>query len=687
VPAIDLLLYSLIVLPLLGIVPGLFIRLRRSWYPVYSSIFAGLTFLATAAVFIQTLQNPELVFLKSVTWLKLDSFSLDFGLMADPVGAMMLLVVGLVAFLVQVFSLGYMKEDERIASFFLNLQFFALVMILLVLSSNLFQTFIFWELVGFASWSLIGFWYSKPSPSKAAQKAFLVNRIGDAGFVMAMGALVFLFGSLSYSGILSRMDSVLAYPDIWLVVASGGDYPVYKLLDGSLMQWVGAGLLLAVMAKSAQYPLAIWLPDAMEGPTPVSALIHAATMVAAGVFLIVRYYFLFTPEVLDAMLIIGAITAFMGAVAGFAQYDIKRVLAFSTVSQLGLMLAGLGAGAWAGGFLHLVTHAFFKAGLFLTAGAIIHFVAHHKDISDPQDIRYMGGLARKVPFLAVIFTLCMAALMGLPFFSGFLSKEAILSGILLRLNAEDSLLVAAVYLVLITLALTVLYMMRLFIYIFLGKAEAWEGISSKQPLVFVLPLGVLAVLSLGFWITPGLDFNSSDFMAFIGNPAQSIYDLPGGLSIDDFTNASEKLHSSLSLLSLSIVFSAMILGAIWFGFLHRRVIQLPLLSAISANNWYMDTLCEFLILKPVMLISRLIELFDQHVLDRIVRLSAEVTVVLSALIAWLDKWVIDGIVKAVAYLSKVLGSISGTGKQAAIQGSLMLAVGFFLLMVYWLLLN
>jgi NADH-quinone oxidoreductase subunit L len=346
-------------------------------------------------------------------WFSLASHSFRAGLWADPTAALMAVLVTGVSLLVQVFSVGYMRGEPRYGWYFACLGLFTFAMLGVVLADNLFLLYAFWELVGFSSYLLIGFCFTRPEAAVAARNAFFLNRLGDVGFLFALLLVFGLFGSsdlrfLNHEALLPRNTS-------WSLV-------------------VGLGIFCGTVAKSAQFPLQLWLPGAMAGPTPVSALIHAATMVAAGVFLLLRAFPLLDETVLAVIAAVGAVTAFMGAVAALSQTDIKRVLAFSTISQLGYMVMAVGVGAPGAAMLHLVTHAFFKAGLFLCAGSVIHALhgaGHHAHAAfDAQDMRLMGGLRRKLPVTFACYTLCGLALAGLPLFSGFLSKDAVLAATL-----------------------------------------------------------------------------------------------------------------------------------------------------------------------------------------------------------------------------------------------------------------
>ena len=325
-------------------------------------------------------------------WLDLNVTRISVGLLVDNITVIMLVVVTLVSGLVHLYSVGYMHGDPRYSRFFGFLAIFSFSMLGLVLVDNFLLLYVFWELVGLSSYLLIGFWYEKPSAASACKKAFLVNRVGDLGFFVGIMIVFWHLG-------------VFDYDSVYEGVAEGK-------LGGWWLTAAGLCLFCGAIGKSAQFPLHVWLPDAMEGPTPVSALIHAATMVAAGVYMVTRMFPILTPDALVVIAYIGAITAILGATIAVAQYDIKRVLAYSTISQLGYMIMGLGVGAYVAGFFHLMTHAAFKACLFLGSGSVIHamhHVYHHSD-KDPQDMRNMGGLKAKMPMTFLTFLLATVAL-------------------------------------------------------------------------------------------------------------------------------------------------------------------------------------------------------------------------------------------------------------------------------------
>jgi NADH-quinone oxidoreductase subunit L len=406
-------------------------------------------------------------FTASWEWLRFGSFSVSLGFKYDDLAALMLCIVGVVGLCVQVFSLGYMRDDPAKARYFGGLSIFMFSMIGIVLSDNLFMMFIFWELVGFSSYFLINHWRERAAPAEASKKAFIVNRVGDFGFLLGIILCYWANGTVS-------LDALGA--------AGGAPHAVYSRLI-PLLLFCGA------VGKSAQLPLQVWLPDAMEGPTPVSALIHAATMVAAGIYMLCRISVLMVAPALHVITWVGTLTALYAALCAINQRDIKKVLAYSTLSQLGYMVAAFGLGSIGGAMFHLTTHAFFKALLFLGSGSVI-FGCHHE-----QDIFRMGGLRTRMPVTFWTFTIGVAAIIGLPGLAGFFSKDAIL---VLAYQGSPAVFAVLAF----TAVLTAFYMVRLWKIVFLGAPRSESaGHAHEGGLVLTAPLVLLAALSVvgGYW--------------------------------------------------------------------------------------------------------------------------------------------------------------------------------------------
>lgn len=486
----ELYAYGLLAIPLFSATAIAFFFRRSGGVAAGVSIGAAALILATALHLIFKVDNFEY----NASWIEIGSFSVDFGFLIDDLAKLMLFVVAFVGFLVHVFSYGYMKDDPHRARFFGGLSIFMFSMLGLVMASGLVTLFIFWELVGFSSYMLIGFYLDKPSAAAASKKAFVVNRVGDFGFLIGIVMVFSYFGTFSLSSLAGEFH---------------GDA---SLLDSASVTAIGLLLFCGTVGKSGQLPLHVWLPDAMEGPTPVSALIHAATMVAAGVFLLCRAGFLMTADALQVITWVGVATALVAGFTAIAQRDIKKILAYSTVSQLGYMVAAFGLGSLvaldsgeshghaivtggvAAAMFHLTTHAFFKALLFLGSGSVIH-ACHHE-----QDIFRMGGLRNRMPVTFWTFTIALLALIGTPFITaGFYSKDAILA-----LAYQQS--SPAFFCLVLGAALTAFYMIRLWKIAFLGSPKSESAKHAKENgLVMTVPLCLLAIGSVfgGFvWAYP-----------------------------------------------------------------------------------------------------------------------------------------------------------------------------------------
>jgi NADH-quinone oxidoreductase subunit L len=478
-------LWLIPILPLAGAAINGFLgkRSSRQAISVVGLVFSGAAFAMALWVALQfsSLTLPYQEFLAH--WIRSGAFTADFAFYLDQLSLVMLLVVTGVGFLIHIYSVGYMWDDPSYYRFFAYLNLFMFFMLTLILANNYLLMFIGWEGVGLASYLLIGFWFTKDSAASAGKKAFIVNRIGDFGFLIGLFLLIQHFGSLNFTQV---FDAVKPYP---VEVGSAG-----------LLTTVGILLMVGACGKSAQIPLYIWLPDAMEGPTPVSALIHAATMVTAGVYMVSRSHMIFerAPMALTVVAIIGTLTAFFAATIGIAQTDIKKVLAYSTVSQLGYMFMACGVGAFSAGIFHLMTHAFFKGLLFLTAGSVIHAVGGE------QDMRKMGGLRSYIPWTFMTMGIATLAIAGVPPLAGFWSKDEILWQTFSSPHGRVFWLMGV-----ITAFMTSFYMFRLLYMTFFGdyrgaevdahghgRAAHGHGEPHESPMVMVVPLMILAALSL-----------------------------------------------------------------------------------------------------------------------------------------------------------------------------------------------
>jgi len=499
-------------------------------------------------------------------WLAIGTLHIDFSFVLDQLSLVMLLIVTGVGFLIHIYSVGYMAHDEGYARYFSYLNLFLFFMTLLVLGGNVLLMFVGWEGVGLASYLLIGFWFQKDSAAAAGKKAFIVNRIGDFGFLIGIFLLIANFGTLTFTDIGAK----LAENPAW---------------QGGVVTVIALCLLVGATGKSAQLPLYVWLPDAMEGPTPVSALIHAATMVTAGVYMIARTHALFdhAPYALGVVAIVGAATAIFAATIGLVQNDIKRVLAYSTISQLGYMFLGCGVAAYSAAIFHLVTHAFFKALLFLAAGSVIHAVGGE------QDMRKMGGLRKHLPVTFWTMTAAVLAIAGFPPLAGFFSKDAILYSAFLQ--GSGGMLLWFVGLV--TAMLTSLYMFRLWYMTFWGESRSPEIHPHESPWTMLGPLVILAVLSIcGGWV--GIE-RFAEFLA----PST-------GASVAESATPHLELYLTVAAVAVAL------LG--WFiaDRLYRQKPDRPAQLAhavpgaykLLANKYYVDEIYGATIVKPLLGFSR-----------------------------------------------------------------------------------
>ncbi|MGE0200847.1 MAG: NADH-quinone oxidoreductase subunit L [Candidatus Melainabacteria bacterium] len=540
----------------------------------------------------------------NTTWIQAGDFKLSVGYLLDSMTAMMLFVVTFISLFIQIYTNGYMGHDKGYAKFYAYLALFNFSMLGLVLSTNLFQIYIFWELVGVSSYLLIGFWFTKPSAAAACIKAFLMNRVGDFGFLV--GILALLFTSY-HAGTWNWHNYLMAHPDQALL-----SFRALGDVAGALLPVIGAGglgiiallIFMGPMAKSAQVPLHTWLPDAMEGPTPISALIHAATMVAAGVYLIGRAFPLFEASemAMGVVTTIGVLTALVGATIALTQTDIKKALAYSTMSQLGYMVAAMGVGAFTAGLFHLFTHAFFKALLFLCSGSVIHAC------EDEQDMRRMGGLFGKLPATAWTYLIGTAAISGFPLMSAFFSKDGILEG-----AAEHN---ALAYWILMGVAgLTAFYMFRTFFMTFAGSYRGAAHVHHEDPWMTV-PLMVLAVPSLCIGLLlSGL---------VPGMPAFAAYIIPAG------GHAGHVLHSFSQLMNpvsgLATLMFALGLITAWFFYgttagqaIPKAIAEkwAPSLYDLFSHKWYFDEIYQSFVDDAYLVFARFSAWFDRSAIDGI----------------------------------------------------------------------
>ena len=526
------------------------------------------------------------------SWISSESFNVNIGFHVDALTTVMLLVITGVGFLIHVYSIGYMHGDEGYTRYFAYLNLFIFAMLILVLGNNYLMMFVGWEGVGLCSYLLIGFWYEKQSATDAGKKAFIVNRIGDFGFLLGMFTLFAVFGSLDFTTIFSGAEANKAVEV----------FGVNGIMLATLLLFVGA------IGKSAQIPLYVWLPDAMEGPTPVSALIHAATMVTAGVYMIARSALLY--EIANTGQVvawIGVLTALFAAIIALKQNDIKRILAYSTVSQLGYMFVGVGVGAYASGIFHLVTHAFFKGLMFLTAGSVMHAMANE------LDIRKMGGLRKKLPITHATFLVGALAIAGAPFLSGFWSKDEILHS---AWGAGGNTII--IYFIgLVTAFLTAFYMFRLIFVTFYGKSRVEPDVEShlhESPAVMWIPLAILAIPSAFIGLLLGWGGHESwfhDFTKDVFSAASHVVDIHG-----------EAGGNVWLFMGISTIVGLAGIAFAWIRYKDRvpSAESTNALQKLVANKFYVDEAYNIFIVQPIKNASHFLlwKLFDTGIIDGIV---------------------------------------------------------------------
>ncbi len=591
------------------------------------------------------------------TWLSAGPFKAQMAFWFDQLSAVMALTVTFVGSLIHIYSIGYMHKDKSYWRYFAYLNLFMFSMLVLVLANNAILMFVGWEGVGLCSYLLIGFWFTDREKAVAGMKAFITNRVGDFAFIAGLGILFWsltgnwipgdglksvgeAFGTLNFAKLAQHVD-ILKHKYLW-----GIDVPTL----------VGILFFIGATGKSAQIPLYVWLPDAMAGPTPVSALIHAATMVTAGVYMIARLNFLYAlaPVAMTIVSGVGVITALFAATIAITQFDIKKVLAYSTISQLGYMFVGVGVGAFHAGIFHLMTHAFFKALLFLGAGSVIH------GMSGEQDIRKMGGLKDKMPYTYWTFLIATLAISGIPPFSGFFSKDEILYKAFTHENPVIRNWPVFVWAVgAFTAFLTAFYMFRLFYYTFSGENRAPEEIKHhihESPKVMTIPLMVLAFFAavIGFVGMPAAFGVPNYFERFLEPVFEHSWQI---IHFKEYGAGTEFLMMGISIV---LALSGWGLAYAFYKDLrseYPKIIaqKFRLIYTLLYNKYYVDEIYQFLIVDNVVRLSKLIYLFDKYVIDGIVNLAAWITKFVAFLVGLFDFHVIDGIVNGVAHLMGWIG--------------------------------
>lgn len=570
------------VIPVLPVVAFAVIGLFLHKQP---KLAAGVSIAAIATGFVLSagiarevyLAGPETVFSFGAPWLAVQGLAIKAGVMIDPLTAVMLVVVTTIALLVQIYSLGYMRGDPGLSRYYAYQSLFVGSMLGLLVADNFGQLFVFWELVGACSYLLIGFWFGRVSAREAAKKAFITTRVGDFGFLLGVIILQYTFGTLDFTALTAEIE-VFSNTALITVV--------------TLLLFVGP------VGKSAQFPLHVWLPDAMEGPTPVSALIHAATMVAAGVYFIARAFTIFhvAPDTMQVVAYIGGFTAIFAASIALVQNDIKRILAYSTISQLGYMVMALGVGSMTAGIFHLTTHAFFKSLLFLGAGSVI--VALHEE----QDIWKMGGLGKKMPVTTLTFIIGALALAGVPPLSGFWSKDEILLGAYASGNTGLYVIGSLVAF------MTAFYMFRLIFVAFFGKNTGGES-AKESPAVMTLPLIVLALISI--------------VAGFLGSPLTDN-------AFGQFITARGNLHVESSTMIMAISSVLALLGIFLAYLIYQRGIISPqrikekfaLAYQVLEHKFYMDEFYAWFTAKFVDAVAAVMFWIDLHIVNGFVNALA-----------------------------------------------------------------
>jgi NADH-quinone oxidoreductase subunit L len=604
--------YSLFILflPLAAFVIQIFFGKKLPRQGDWVSIGAiSITLILAIAMFVGMLldYNPDFRQEASFTWLDMGAFSIQLGFLVDNITIIMLLVVALISTCTHVFSLKYLKGDIRYSRYFAYLGLFTFSMNGIVLANNLISMYMSWELVGVSSYLLIGHWFEKESAANAAKKAFLTNRVGDIGFFIGIMLIYTAIGSFTFT-------------DIFEGVAGG-------VLAGTTLTLAGVGLFLGAMGKSSQFPLHIWLPDAMEGPTPVSALMHAATMVAAGVYLTIRIFPLLSPDALLVVAYVGGFTALFAATIAITQNDIKKVLAYSTVSQLGYMILAVGTGVYTAAFFHLLTHAMFKANLFYGSGSVIHSMHHalhekNDHETDAQDMRNMGGFREKMPITYWSMLASTLAIAGVPLFSGFLSKDAILAGSLsfAQHHPEHFLLPVFGF---GAAAITAFYMFRMMFMTFHGKPKMPELIDDihESPKEMAGPLVLLGTLSVAIWYTlPHLNPISThgSWFTTLVHPVTAV--VPGSFTAHAIEEGAHHAHNLA--MGISIGVAALGIGLAVLMYLKNIISpetwgkRAGFMYDWSLNKYYFDENYDKYLYQPTLRLAKKIAWIDWELYDK-----------------------------------------------------------------------
>lgn len=610
------------VMPLLGFVLLSLFSLKEKtvWYV---AIFTLVASFFSLVVFLKPLVQSHQYF--TISWFQIAQSNFQVTLLMDDTCFWVLTMIHLVTLMVVLFSGYYMKAEQRIEKYFAYILLFFTAMVALVMVNNLMVSYIFWELVGFASYALIGFWRTKESAILANKKAFIINRIGDLGFLVAIFILYNQFATLNLQSI-----------EVLVQQSPNNTTSLY---------WASAAILIAIIAKSAQFPFHVWLPDAMEGPTPVSALIHAATMVIAGVYLLLRISFLFPLEVLLLLKYLSLFSILMGSIFAMVQNDIKKILAYSTISQIGFMLFAISIGNNQLALFHLLTHAFFKAALFLAAGAFIHE-------NKSQDIRLLKGVSKQMPLVFYAYTVASAALIGFPFTAAYLSKE----GIVYAAFSQSGINITNVLLV-VSVLLTSIYVSRMWFHL---NADKTATKLQSNPLAMLLPILILSIASL--------------FFIFSINPFHL-----------------ESVWLAIKLDHVPFVFSLGMIAMSLFGVLlvkYSPVILNPnesnRLVLFLQNGAYIDQLYEMVFVKPILKLAAVLKWLDRHVVDALVDGIAKLAITLAKISDWFDRKVIDGFVNLIALIAKRFGDLIRISQTGRVQTYFLLALMMMAILAWFI---
>ncbi len=656
--------YSLLILflPLAAFVIQIFFGKRLPRQGDWVSIGAVLFTLVLSVALLMTMflnGDPDFKTESSFVWMDLGDFKIELGFLIDNITIVMLTVVALISSMTHIFSMEYMKGDVRYSRYYAYLGLFTFSMNGIVLANNLFSLYIFWELVGLSSYLLIAHWFEKDTAAVAGKKAFLTNRVGDIGLFIGIMLFFTAIGSFTYA-------------DVFAGVASGK-------ISGILLTMAGIGLFVGAMGKSSQFPLHIWLPDAMEGPTPVSALMHAATMVAAGVFLCVRLFPLFSPDALIFIAYIGGITAILASSIAITQNDIKKVLAYSTVSQLGYMILAVGTGAYIAGFFHLVTHAMFKACLFYGSGSVIYAMHHglhklHDHETDPQDMRNMGGFKSKMPITFITMLVATLAISGVPFLSGFLSKDAILAGTLAFAQRHPQHFILPIFGFSAAL-ITAFYMFRLIYMTFFGKTRMPKVFKyiRESPKAMTLPLVLLSSLTLFIFYTfPHFNpFSDQGWFKELLVAGESV--VPGHVNPTAHEIEEGLHHAHIPAMILSLLVAGLGILLSWAMYLKKKLSaeqwsqKMGFLYKLSFNKFYFDENYERFIYRPLHRLADQVAYLDWDLYDKyFINGFGRVTRWLSDLSGkldydGLDQRIVDGVGRSISSLGKQLRTVQ-TGR-------------------------